>query len=331
MKNKYICALVIAIIVPVVMIFFFLFAGKRINRVDTREGQSYMAALDNNNAGEIEEIIRNQHTEEIITQPVTEPVTEAVTTSENDTLPDTTDPDVTQPDTQPATQPPTTPSGPVNIEPNGAVSEAGFVYSALGSYNPYTFDANKANDVAGRLESGSVSYREIFSSSCFIGDSVMDGFDCYMHFPNTFTAVGVSMASHLPTIIDRAISTYPKYIFIRYGLNEMGTTEDEAATFANTYKGYIAKMKTSLPNTKIIVIGITPVGPAALNKSQRLGNGPLYNAKIKAMCMELGVGYYENSYLFLNNTHLYSKDGIHIDKQMYEIWLRDMVTGMGIY
>lgn len=59
----------------------------------------------------------------------------------------------------------------------------------------------------------------------------MTGFDVYMGLPNNvnvFAGVGAFMDKHLPTVIDSVIARYPKYVFIRYGINEMGTTTVEA-------------------------------------------------------------------------------------------------------
>ena len=324
MKNKIILVFTLILSVPALMAVILLLTGVRTNNVDTKNGESYMAALENVNVNDIEQEIRNQHTSSV-------DETEEETDKSKDEL-ETTIEETTEVPTEVPTETPVVPQNPVQpVVPVSLVSEAGYIYSAIGSYNPYSFDEAKAVATADALANGTVSYREVFATSVFVGDSVMDGFDVYMRFPYTYTEVGASMSKHLPSVIDKIISNYPEYIFIRYGINEMDVTEEAAANFANKFKSYIRRLKDNLPNTKIIVMGLTPVGPAAIAKDSRFANVAMYNAKIKTFCMELGVGFYENSYLFLEHTDLYSKDGIHIQHKMYEIWLRDLVTRMGIY
>lgn len=162
----------------------------------------------------------------------------------------------------------------------------------------------------------------------------MTGFDVYMGLPNNvnvFAGVGAFMDKHLPTVIDSVIARYPKYVFIRYGINEMGTTTVEADAFASRYKGYIQKLKNGLPDAKIVVLGISPVGNVAVAKDPRFGMVSEYNTRIKAFCQEIGVAYYENSELFISNASLYSKDGIHFSKELYQKWVKDIIRKVGVY
>ena len=146
-----------------------------------------------------------------------------------------------------------------------------------------------------------------------------------------FAGVGAFMDKHLPTVIDSVIARYPKYVFIRYGINEMGTTTVEADAFASRYKGYIQKLKNDLPDAKIVVLGISPVGNVAVAKETRFGMVSEYNTRIKAFCQEIGVAYYENSELFISNASLYSKDGIHFSKELYQKWVKDIIRKVGVY
>ena len=195
-------------------------------------------------------------------------------------------------------------------------------------------DADKANAAADSFDGSSASYRTVFGNAAFVGDSVMTGFDVYMGLPNNvnvFAEVGAFMDKHLPTVIDSVIARYPKYVFVRYGINEMGTTTAEADAFASRYKGYIQKLKNNLPDAKIVVLGISPVGNVAVAKNTRFGMVSEYNTRIKAFCQEIGVAYYENSELFISNASLYSKDGIHFSKELYQKWVKDIIRKVGVY
>lgn len=56
-----------------------------------------------------------------------------------------------------------------------------------------------------------------------------------------------------------------------------------------------------------------------------------YNTRIKSFCQEIGVAYYENSELFISNASLYSKDGIHFSKELYQKWVKDIIRKVGVY
>lgn len=325
MKKKLPFFLALIISVPIITLIVFLLAGVKADNANVADGESYIAALKHADINEIEQKIKenrqSEPSKEEPTEPVTQPSKEPVT-----------EPATTVPSTEPATDPTTVaPTNPPETKP---VSNGDFSYSNLGCYIPYSVDADKANAAADSFDGSSASYRTVFGNAVFVGDSVMTGFDVYMGLPNNvnvFAKVGASMDKHLPAVIDSVIARNPQYVFIRYGINEMGTTTVEADAFASRYKGYIQKFKDSLPDAKIVVLGISPVGSAAVAKEARFGMVSEYNTRIKAFCQEIGVAYYENSELFISNASLYSKDGIHFSKELYQKWVKDIIRKVGVY
>lgn len=325
MKKKLPFFLALIISVPIITLIVFLLAGVKADNANVADGESYIAALKHADINEIEQKIKenrqSEPSKEEPTEPVTQPSKEPVT-----------EPATTVPSTEPATDPTTVaPTNPPETKP---VSNGDFSYSNLGCYIPYSVDADKANAAADSFDGSSASYRTVFGNAVFVGDSVMTGFDVYMGLPNNvnvFAKVGASMDKHLPAVIDSVIARNPQYVFIRYGINEMGTTTVEADAFASRYKGYIQKLKDSLPDAKIVVLGISPVGSAAVAKEARFGMVSEYNTRIKAFCQEIGVAYYENSELFISNASLYSKDGIHFSKELYQKWVKDIIRKVGVY
>ena len=295
MKKKLPFFLALIISVPIITLIVFLLAGVKADNANVADGESYMAALKDADINKIEHKINENRQ----TGSSTEPATTAPT----------------EPETKPA-------------------STGDFSYSNIGCYIPYSVDADKANAAADSFDGSSVSYRTVFGNAAFVGDSVMTGFDVYMGLPNNvnvFAEVGAFMDKHLPAVIDSVIARYPKYVFIRYGINEMGTTTAEADAFASRYKGYIQKLKNNLPDAKIVVLGIAPVGNVAVAKNSRFGMINEYNTRIKSFCQEIGVAYYENSELFISNASLYSKDGIHFSKELYQKWVKDIIRKVGVY
>ena len=308
MKKKLPFFLALIISVPIITLIVFLLAGVKADNANVADGESYMAALKDADINKIEHKINENRQTGSSTEPATTAPTEPVT--------------------DPAT---TAPTNPPETKPAGT---GDFSYSNIGCYIPYSVDADKANAAADSFDGSSASYRTVFGNAAFVGDSVMTGFDVYMGLPNNvnvFAEVGAFMDKHLPAVIDSVIARYPKYVFVRYGINEMGTTTAEADAFASRYKGYIQKLKNNLPDAKIVVLGIAPVGNAAVAKNSRFGMINEYNTRIKAFCQEIGVAYYENSELFISNASLYSKDGIHFSKELYQKWVKDIIRKVGVY
>lgn len=308
MKKKLPFFLALIISVPIITLIVFLLAGVKADNANVADGESYMAALKDADINKIEHKINENRQTGSSTEPVTTAPTEPVTDSAT-----------------------TAPTNPPETKP---ASTGDFSYSNIGCYIPYSVDADKANAAADSFDGSSISYRTVFGNAAFVGDSVMTGFDVYMGLPNNvnvFAEVGAFMDKHLPAVIDSVIARYPKYVFVRYGINEMGTTTAEADAFASRYKGYIQKLKNNLPDAKIVVLGIAPVGNAAVAKNSRFGMINEYNTRIKAFCQEIGVAYYENSELFISNASLYSKDGIHFSKELYQKWVKDIIRKVGVY
>lgn len=296
MKKKLPFFLALIISVPIITLIVFLLAGVKADNANVADGESYMAALKDADINKIEHKINENRQTGSSTEPVT-----------------------------------TAPTNPPETKPAGT---GDFSYSNIGCYIPYSVDADKANAAADSFDGSSASYRTVFGNAAFVGDSVMTGFDVYMGLPNNvnvFAKVGAFVDKHLPAVIDSVIARYPKYVFIRYGINEMGTTTVEADAFASRYKGYIQKLKNGLPDAKIVVLGISPVGNVAVAKDPRFGMVSEYNTRIKAFCQEIGVAYYENSELFISNASLYSKDGIHFSKELYQKWVKDIIRKVGVY
>lgn len=308
MKKKLPFFLALIISVPIITLIVFLLAGVKADNANVADGESYMAALKDADINKIEHKINENRQTGSSTEPATTAPTEPVTDSAT-----------------------TAPTNPPETKP---ASTGDFSYSNIGCYIPYSVDADKANAAADSFDGSSISYRTVFGNAAFVGDSVMTGFDVYIGLPNNvnvFAEVGAFMDKHLPAVIDSVIARYPKYVFVRYGINEMGTTTAEADAFASRYKGYIQKLKNNLPDAKIVVLGIAPVGNAAVAKNSRFGMINEYNTRIKAFCQEIGVAYYENSELFISNASLYSKDGIHFSKELYQKWVKDIIRKVGVY
>ena len=311
-KNKIIPVLVISIIVLAIVVFYFAASKVSVNdNKDTYEGESYMAALEELDAQKIEAAIRNGGN---IILPETP-------TSEN---PSGENPSGENPSGENPSEEPTN-----EDDIPGGVQGEGRIY-----YVPYYVDRQKADEMADAFADGSISIKEVFGESLFVGDSVITGFHDYYNFQydvNVVASVGAAMHKHLSENLDKIISLNPEYLIIRYGLNEIDLRDGLLETFITNYRNNLTVLKEKLPYTKIIVLGLTPVTDAAIQKAERLGRVSVYNERIYELCRELKVGYYENTPLFTENFDRYAKDGIHFSKALYDLWMIDFIREMGIY
>ncbi len=305
-KKNLMPVLVIAICVPVIIIVSLIFAGSSIgNKVNTNEGESYLEALANLDVQQVEQVVRNKG-------EVVEPVNPETTPGSDDTKPTEPEPETTKEDIH---------------------QDSDFISSNLECYVPYYVDSDKASQAADNVANGSLSLKEIFDNTLFVGDSVITGFSDFqlVNQGNVIAEVGVALSNHLKANIPTIVNYNPEYLIIRYGLNEMDLDDGVLDAFITRYTDCIKTLQASLPYTKIIIVGLSPVKQVAVDKQPRLGRVSAYNTKIRKMCVELGVGYEEDSALFIAHPELYGVDGIHFQKSLYLLWMNDFIREMGIY
>ncbi len=47
----------------------------------------------------------------------------------------------------------------------------------------------------------------------------------------------------------------------------------------------------------------------------------LYNERLLQMCNELGVGFFDSSFIMEAHPEMYENDGLHISRKIYGAWL----------
>lgn len=200
-------------------------------------------------------------------------------------------------------------------------------------YLPYYVDEGKAAETLAQLDNKTLTIKELFSDSLFVGDSIITGFDDYhiVNESNVIAKVGARLDKHLEENIETIVQYNPEVLFLHYGLNEISMDESELDRFIEVYEKDIKILKERLPYTKIIVMGLTPVLDNALESQERFIKIPDYNERMRSMCIELEVGYQENNRIFADNKDLYGKDGIHFNPELYKLWMREIVEEMGLY
>lgn len=174
--------------------------------------------------------------------------------------------------------------------------------------------------------SDKVNYIDKFSNSVILGDSRAEGLTGYGILNNS--SVVANKGRNLITAekdgdIQKAINLSPKNVFLTYGINDIGSYEDEEA-FANQYKKVIDKIKKQLPNSTIYVNSIFRVSDAAYAKRPEFKKISNYNTALKKMCKNLGVTYIDGSSCVQND--LYEPDGIHFKPQFLKNWLNLLIN-----
>ena len=299
-KFKYVPALIITITIAVLIIVTaIIMKSVSGNTVNTTDGESYIEALGNQNVQAVENGISGN-------------VEESQMNQGEETL-------------EPPIEDPTVETKPLDAE--------GFYGSNQASYIPYTVDDKKAGSTVDMLEDGTLSTKELFKDTLFVGDSIMTGFSDFQlaNKGNVIAEVGSSLKPHLETNLDKIINYNPKYLVLHYGLNEMGIEDYYLDSFIEEYTKCLEELKKKLPATKIIVVGCMPVKESAVENQPRLGRVEAYNKRMREMCVKLGVAYNEDSQFFVDNAELYTKDGIHVQKKVYIMWINYLVKEMGIY
>ena len=331
MNSKKTKIILIVLVIVSLMVFttLFVLTMKLGKETDTSKGEEYISSMEAQNAQDIEQSLKQTEGQKETEQ--TSLSTEN-NTPDAETKPQVTEPSTsetvetpTQPATQPSTQPPT--------EPVTEPPTEGFHTNNAVCYVPYFVDKDKAAAAVVQLDNGTLSVKELFSNSLFVGDSITSGFSDYkiVNSNNVIASVGAKMAVHLSENIETIVQYNPDILILHYGLNEMGKEQYHLDNFINKYKECLVTLKSRLPYTRIIVLGLTPVLDNAIQAQERFIRIPAYNAAMRQMCVEVGVGYEENAPLFNAHQDMYGKDGIHIKSTMYKLWIRQIVEEMGLY
>lgn len=181
---------------------------------------------------------------------------------------------------------------------------------------------------------------ESYLEKCvFIGDSITSGFASYkfVSFENVFASVGMNLTeidkAQIETpqlgsvlILDGLKQKAPENVYILLGSNGISWINNEE--LIGDYGKFIDSIKEILPDSKIYIMSVTPVGTMKENKPD-VKSGKLLNTQIDSFNLRLldlatqkSVYYVDiNSELKGPNGKLpddVTSDGMHLDKATYE-------------
>lgn len=181
------------------------------------------------------------------------------------------------------------------------------------------------------LKKGKISLRKVFSGTCFVGDSLLNGLEVYniLNADKLITQVSARL-DHLEDNVKKIVSSNPEVLILHYGLNMLW--EDEVGTqwFIDDYSELVLKLKKALPYTRIIISSIFPVNSEVVT-DEIFTHITRHNKALKKMCKDIGVEFLDSSGLVEQCREYYGPDGIHFNASFYsEKWLPYIVKNKGI-
>ena len=213
-----------------------------------------------------------------------------------------------------------------------AVVAVGTVYMYTQKSEPTYIQGNK--DVDSHNSSNNIAHRENLDNIVFLGDSITEGYVDY-------DKVSVSNVIHLRGLAgcnmfnqkmkymgydvdleEKLDDLQPQYLYVGFGMNDLNNTVNY---FYDTYKQNIEKIRQICPDTKIVLVSITPIN-SDISTNYNVDN---FNLAIKRIANEIG----EPSCFYLNihdefsdddgklKEEFDSGDGIHISTDAYDVIL----------
>lgn len=172
-------------------------------------------------------------------------------------------------------------------------------------------------------DSAERSYKEKFSSSAVMGDSITEGFSEYnvLNASSVVSKIGVHL-DELDEQVQQVKELDPQLIFLAYGMNDVISTEGDTDQFVKEYEALINQLREEVPNAHIYVNSIFPVKDSAVQKKPELEKIPEYNKALKNMCDKMQVGFIDNTELVKDQ--YYEEDGVHFKAEFYPIWAERM-------
>ncbi len=189
----------------------------------------------------------------------------------------------------------------------------------------------------------SSEYKEHFSDSLFIGDSITVGFSAYGYIGenNVAAKVGLNPSSALTkeiempdgstkTVSARAAELQPKNVYIMLGSNGIQWLSNES--MLGSVSELSAEIKSADPDCSVYLLSIPPVTEVYNNENEgdimsRINN---YNAELKNIAAQNGCGYIDITTPLQDSTGYFApdlaeKDGIHFKGRCYTLVLDEII------
>lgn len=181
-------------------------------------------------------------------------------------------------------------------------------------------------------------YNEFLEKCVFVGDSICSGLKAYDIIPsNRVCAVGNVAARNifedwvefkvdgekLP-LLKALEKLKPEYIVFSMGMNDVNMTSEQG--FCDNYEKILSQVEGILPESKLIVLSVTPITYGETGKLFTLpSNIDSFNAALKEYLDSTGKWIYadvahemKNTSNMLKSDYLGSPDGVHLAPDAYK-------------
>lgn len=189
----------------------------------------------------------------------------------------------------------------------------------------------------------SSEYKEHFSNSLFIGDSITVGFSAYGYIGenNVAAKVGLNPSSALTkeiempdgsvkTVSARAAELQPKNVYIMLGSNGIQWLSNES--MLGSVSELSAEIKSADPDCSVYLLSIPPVTEVYNNENEGdiMSRIKDYNAELKNIAAQNGCGYIDITTPLQDSTGYFApdlaeKDGIHFKGRCYTLVLDEII------
>ena len=179
-------------------------------------------------------------------------------------------------------------------------------------------------DKLARYQQENEVYADYEVDVAFLGDSLTDGCDLSVYYPQYKTANrGIGGETTIGLEERMQVSAYdlkPKVVVMLIGGNNLYTM------FEN-YERILKGLQTNLPDTKVILVSLTSMGRDWAHKNTQAAYN---NVKIRLLAEQYGFAYVDvfSPLLDMQTNEIraeYTTDGAHLTQLGYEV-LRDAIT-----
>ena len=157
----------------------------------------------------------------------------------------------------------------------------------------------------------------------FVGNSLTQRFDTDKWFdkPNFKNrGIGLNKTTDILDRLDEIVESEPLMILLMIGVNDLPSNRLD--TILQHYQEILQTIKTSTPNTEVVVQSILPT----VDNSMTQVNKQILelNPEIKQLATKFGYRYLDLHTLIMRHpdrSSLYVNDQVHLNEQGYQLWV----------
>jgi lysophospholipase L1-like esterase len=158
----------------------------------------------------------------------------------------------------------------------------------------------------------------------FLGDSITEGFDLKLYFPNLDIVnkgiYGDNTDGVLSRINKDAVELNPDIVFLLIGTNDFACGKTNTMLIDNLKK-ILTLLKNNIPAAAVYHASILPVRGLDNRNNTDIQE---VNKEMESFCISEGIIYFNLYPHFLNAglelAEKYSEDGLHLTKEGYNKW-----------